>query len=40
MVGYQQERGRRRIGGNVQGMRSVIGRYRIDRGRLRIVSEM
>ena len=27
-------------GGKVQGIRSIIGRYRIDRGTLRIVKEM
>ena len=29
--------GRRRMGGKVQGTRSINGRYKIDRGRLRIV---
>ena len=28
------------MGGKVQGIRSINGRYRIDRRRLRIVSEM
>ena len=28
------------MGGKVQGIRSIIGRYKIDRGRLRIVQEM
>ena len=37
MEGYQQGGGGRRIGGNSQGIRSIIGRYEIDRGRLRIV---
>ena len=27
-------------GGKVQGIRSIIGRYKIERGRLRIVQEM
>ena len=35
MEGYQWGRGR--MGGKVQGIRSVNGRYKIDRGRLRIV---
>ena len=29
-----------RVGDKVQGIRSINGRYRIDRGRLRIVWEM
>ena len=29
--------GRGRMGGKVQGIRSINGRYKIDRGRLRIV---
>ena len=37
MEGYQQGRGGRRMGKKVQGIRSIIGRYKIDRGRLRIV---
>ena len=28
------------MGGKVQGIRSISGRYKIDRGRLRIVWEM
>ena len=32
MEGYQQGRGRGRIGEQVQGIRSIIGRYKIDRG--------
>ena len=36
MEGYQQ--GGERMGGKVQG--SINGRYKIDRGRLRIVWEM
>ena len=31
--------GRGRVGGKVQGIRSINGRYKIDRGRLRIVWE-
>ena len=30
MEGYQQVKGRRRMGGKVQGIRSIIGRYKID----------
>ena len=37
MEGYQQGRGGRRMGKKVQGIRSIIGRYKIDRVRLRIV---
>ena len=37
MGGYQQGGGGRRIGEKVQGIRSINGRYKIDRGRLRIV---
>ena len=40
MEGYQQGSGRGRERGKVQGIRSIIGRYKIDRGRLRIVWEM
>ena len=29
-----------RIGGRVQGIRNINGRYKIDRGRLRVVWEM
>ena len=36
MEGYQQEGGGR-MGKKVQGIRSIIGRYKIDRERLRIV---
>ena len=32
--------GGRRMGGKVQEVRSIIGRYKIDRGRLRTVQEM
>ena len=38
MEGYQQGRGRK--GEKVQGIRSINGRYKIERGRLRIVWEM
>ena len=37
MEGYQQESGRGREGEKVQGIRSITGRHKIDRGRLRIV---
>ena len=37
MEGYQWGEGRERMGETVQGLRSIIGRYKIDRGRLRIV---
>ena len=37
MEGYQQGGGRGRMGENVQGIRSINGRYKIDRGRLSIV---
>ena len=40
MEGYQWGRERGRIGGKVQGIRSIICRYKIDRGRLRIVLEI
>ena len=40
MEGYQQGRGGRRMGKKVQGIRSIIGRYKTDRGRIRIVWEM
>ena len=33
-------RGREENGGTVQGIRSITGRYNIDRGRLRIVQEI
>ena len=38
--GYQRGGGGQRIGEKVQGKRSIYGRYKIDRGRLRIVQEM
>ena len=34
---YQLGGGRGRVGEKVQGIRSINGRYKIDRGRLRIV---
>ena len=34
------ERGKRENGGKGTGIRSIMGRYKIDRGRLRIVQEM
>ena len=37
MGGYQWGVGRGRMGETVQGIRSINGRYKIDRGRLRIV---
>ena len=37
MEGYQQGSGRGRQGGKVQGISSINGRWKIDRGRLRIV---
>ena len=36
-VGYQWRREGGRIGEKVQGIRSIFGRYKIDRGRLGIV---
>ena len=39
MEGYQQEGGEGSIGEKVQGIRSINGRDKIDRGRLRIVWE-
>ena len=40
MEGYQQGGGRRKTGEKVQGIRSIIGKYKIGRRRLRIVQEM
>ena len=40
MEGYQQGAEWAIIGEKVQGIRSVIGRHKIDRGRLRTVQEM
>ena len=37
MEGYQRGEGRGRIGEKLQGIRSIIDRYKIDRRRLRIV---
>ena len=37
MEGYQWGEGKGRMGEKVQGIRIIIGRYKIDRGRLRIV---
>ena len=38
--GYQWGGGSGRMGGKVRGIRSITGRYNIDRGMLRIVWEM
>ena len=40
MKGYQQGGGGERMGEKIQGIRSINGRYKINRGRLRIVWEM
>ena len=40
MEGYQYRAGVRREGEKVQGIRSIIGRYKIDRGMLKIIKEM
>ena len=40
MEGYQWGRVGTRMGAKVQGIRSIKGRYKIDRGRLRIVWEI
>ena len=40
MEGYQLGEGSGRMGEKVQGIRSINGRYKIDRGRLRKVQEM
>ena len=37
MEGFQWGGGKRRLREEVQGIRSIIGRYKIDRGRLRLV---
>ena len=37
MGGYQWGNGKRRMGKKVEGISSINGRYKIDRGRLRIV---
>ena len=38
--GLSAGKGKRENGGKVQGIRSILPRYKIDRGRLRIVSDM
>ena len=40
MEGYQQGGGAGRTGEKVQVIRSIIGRYKLGRGRLRIAHEM
>ena len=40
MEGFSGERGGRNTGENVQGLRHIIGKYKIDKGRFRIVWEM
>ena len=40
MEGYQQGEGGGRMRKKIQGIRSIIGRYKIDRERLRIIWEM
>ena len=40
MVGYQRGEGGGIMGEKVQGIKSINGRYKIDRGRLRIVWKM
>ena len=40
MEGYQRGRGGERIGEKVQGISSINGRYKRDRGKLRIILEM
>ena len=40
MEDYQWGGEGRTVGENVQGIRSINGRYKIDRGRLRVVWEM
>ena len=40
MEGYQQGSGRGREGGKVQRINSINDRWKIDRGRVRIVEEM
>ena len=39
MEGFQWGEGGRRMGEKVQGIRSINGRYKIDKGRLKIVSQ-
>ena len=40
LEGYQWGREEERMEENVQGIRSINGRYKIDRGRFRIAQEM
>ena len=40
MEGYQWESGRRRMGEKVQGLRSIIGKYKIGREMLRKEEEI
>ena len=40
MEGYQQGRGEGRMREKAQGIRSIIGRHKIDRGRLKIAQKM
>ena len=40
MESYQWGGGKGRMGGKIQGIRSINGRYKLDRGRLGIVWEM
>ena len=40
MEGYQLGGGKGRMGEKVQGLQSIIGRYKIDRRILRIIQEM
>ena len=40
MEGYQQGRGRGENGRKIRGIRSINGRYKIDRERLKIVWKM
>ena len=40
MEGYHQGGEAGRMGEKVQGIRSINGRYKIERGRLRIIWEM
>ena len=40
MEGYQQGSGNGREGGKVQGISSIDNRWKIDRGRVRIVWKM
>ena len=39
LEGYQLGRGKGTMGAKMQGLKSIIGRYKIDRGMLRIVWE-